>query len=214
MPKKLTAATGFDALAHAVESYVTPLANEFTEALSLKAVSLIFKWLLVAYREPDNMTARHKVHVAATLAGMAFSNSGLGVAHSIAHAIGGLFNIPHGVAVGVALPYSVLFNANHTEKYCDLAEALKLKYSTPVDAAKEFAQKLFELRRELESSLTLKEAGIPEKEFLDKLDIIAEKALEDPSTPYNPRSVTLDDLKTLLKVAYYGDSLDKLLAKS
>jgi len=204
MPKKLTAATALDALADAVESYVTPLANEFTEALSLKAVSLIFKWLPVAYREPDNMTARQKVHVAITLADMAFSNSGLGVAHSIAYAIGGLFNIPHGVAI----PYSVLLNTNHAEKYCDLAEALKLKYSTPVDAAKKFAQKLFELRRELESPLTLKEAGIPEKEVLDKLDVIVEKALKDPSTPYNPRSVTLDNLKTLLKVAYYGDSLD------
>ena len=93
MPKKLTAATALDALADAVESYVTPLANEFTEALSLKAVSLIFKWLPVAYREPDNMTARQKVHVAITLADMAFSNSGLGIAHSIAYAIGGLFNI-------------------------------------------------------------------------------------------------------------------------
>ena len=107
------------------------------------------------------MIARLKVHVAATLAGMAFSNSGLEVAHSIAHAIGGLFNIPHGVAVGVALLYSVLFNASHTEKYCDLAEALKLKYSSPVDAAKELVRKLFELRRELESPLTPKEVGIP-----------------------------------------------------
>ena len=160
------------------------------------------------------MIARLKVHVAVTLASMAFSNSGLGVAHSIAHVIGGLFNIPHGVAVRVALPYSVLFNASHTEKYCDLAEALKLKYSSPVNVAKELVQKLFELRRELKSPLTLKEVRIPEKEFLDKLDVIAEKALEDPSTPYNPRSVTLDDLKTLLKITYYGDNLDKLLAKS
>lgn len=220
LPKQLTADTGMDVLTHAIESYVSTMANDYTDGLAEKAVELVFEFLLEAYEHGDNRVAREKMHNASCIAGMAFTNAFLGVNHSLAHKLGGEFHIPHGRCNAILLPYVIKYNATKPtkfvsfpkyeyyiadQKYQNLAKRIGLPAKTTEVGVNSLINAIVIMNRKLNIPKTLKEYGIDEKEFLDKVDYLAERAFEDQCTPANPRLPLVSELKSLLMQAYYGD---------
>ena len=197
MPPKITANTGMDVLAHAVEAYVSTNASDYTDALALKAIKLVFEFLPQAYNDGDNMEARDKMHNASTIAGMAFSNSSLGIIHSLAHKIGGEFGVTHGLANAILLPYVVEFNYQAAEdKFAAIEESLEID---------NLADTIKSLNKKLGIPASFKEAGINEEEFEKVLDRMSENAYQDPCTLTNPNEPEVEDMKEVYKKSFYGE---------
>lgn len=226
LPKKITAITGMDAVSHALESYVSTMASDYTDPLALQATRLLFKYLPIAYENPQDREAREKVHNAATIAGMAFTNSGLGICHSLSHKIGADFHIPHGMANAIFLPHVIRYNAEHVpskytswpryhlfstrERYIQLAsftglnllpeEARKTVSLTPGPEA--LAESVKELTHRLGLPTTLKEAGVSQKELEARVKDLAKRAFDDQCTPTNPRYPLISELEEIYRRAY------------
>ena len=196
LPKGLTAATGMDALTHAIEGYITKGAWEMSDMFEIEAVRMIARYLPVAVNEPSNPEGRNGMAVAQYIAGMAFSNVGLGLVHGMAHPMGSLFDVPHGVANALLLPTIMEFNMPAClDKYPEIAKAMGV--DTSGMSKKEAAQAAVDAVRDLAVKV-----GIPQ--HLSELGIssadipaLAEQAISDVCTPGNPREVTLDDIKAL-----------------
>lgn len=220
LPKNITADTGLDVLTHSIEAYVSVLASDYTDALAIKGIELVFEYLPRAFENGNDLTAREKMHNASCIAGMAFTNAFLGINHSLAHKLGGEFHISHGRANAVLLPYVIEYNSQQPtkfvtwpkyekfiadEKYACIARHLNL----PADTTEQGVESLIRKVRELLSSLgmpsSLKECGIPEKEFFAKLPSLAEKAFEDQCTTANPRYPLVSELEQIYTRAYYGE---------
>ena len=220
VPPSITADTGMDVLTHAMEAYVSVLASDYTDALAIKAIKMVFKYLPIAYKNGSDQVAREKMHNASTMAGMAFTNAFLGINHSLAHKLGAEFNLPHGRANAILLPHVIEYNGVKTptkfmsfpkyehyiaaDKYAEIAEELGLKIKTAEEGAKALANAVRELMKELNIPLTLKDCGIDEKKFLEKVDYLANKAFEDQCTTANPRMPLISELAEIYKKAYYG----------
>ncbi|MCL2860640.1 MAG: bifunctional acetaldehyde-CoA/alcohol dehydrogenase [Oscillospiraceae bacterium] len=219
LPKKTTADTGLDVLTHAIEAYVSNMASDYTDGLAEKAIELVFKYLPVAYRDGTNKLAREKMHNASTIAGMAFTNAFLGLNHSIAHKLGGEFGIPHGRANAILLPYVIRYNATKPtkfvsfpkyeffiadEKYANISRKMGWKALGDEEGVNSLIEKVKEILTELEMPKSLQECGISEGEFMDKLDMLAERAFEDQCTTANPRFPLISEIKEILVSAYYG----------
>ena len=222
LPKSITADTGMDVLTHALEAYVSNMASDYTDGLAEKAVELIFNYLQEAYEHGDNRLAREKVHNASCIAGMAFTNAFLGLNHSIAHKLGAEFHIAHGKANAIILPYVIKYNSTKPtkfvsfpkyeyfiadEKYACIARKLGLPSGTTEEAVNSLIRKVQELNRNLGEPASLKEAGIDEKEFLAKVDDLADKAFSDQCTTANPRVPLVPEIKQILLDAYYGNDV-------
>ncbi len=222
LPPSATADTGLDVLTHAIEAYVSILASDYTDALALSAIQMVFKYLPIAYREgKNNLEAREKMHNASCMAGMAFTNAFLGINHSLAHKLGGEFHIPHGRANAVLLPHVIEYNGVSTptkfaiwpkydhyiahEKFQNIARFLGLPCSTTDEAVKALANAVRNLMKEVNCPATIQECGVNEQEFLSKVDYLAEKAFEDQCTTANPRLPLVSELKELYLKAYYGE---------
>ncbi len=196
LPKGLTATTGMDALTHAIEGYITKGAWEMSDMFEIEAVRMIARYLPVAVNEPSNPEGRNGMAVAQYIAGMAFSNVGLGLVHGMAHPMGSLFDVPHGVANALLLPTIMEFNMPAClDKYPEIAKAMGV--DTSGMSKKEAAQAAVDAVRDLAVKV-----GIPQ--HLSELGIssadipaLAEQAISDVCTPGNPREVTLDDIKAL-----------------
>jgi len=209
MPKKLAAYTAIDALINAIEAYVLQWKNDFSDALAIKAAQLIFKYFLRVYKIKEDEEAREKMHNAATMAGLAYSNSQVGVAHSLGHAFGAVFKIPHGLATGVFLPYSIEFNAKESaERYWELAEAIGIKAESAEEAVVKLVAAVKELMKKVELPLSIKEMGIKWEDYLSKLDDLVMKAEMSTCNFVNPRVPTSEDLKRLFIYAFEGRSVD------
>ena len=222
MPKKLTAYSGLDVLVHAIEARVSIMASEYTNALAKEAARLIFKYLPQSYANPDDEKAREKVHHASTIAGMAFANAFLGLCHSMAHKLGAEFHVPHGLANAFLIGHVIRFNGTSKptrqgtfsqykcpeakERYGDLADFLHLTTPemTPEERVETLIAAVEKLKAELDIPASIQEYGIPEKDFLDKLDEISEKAFDDQCTGANPRYPIISEIKDLFLKAYYG----------
>ncbi|MEL0589806.1 bifunctional acetaldehyde-CoA/alcohol dehydrogenase [Planktothrix agardhii] len=226
MPKSLTSFGGVDALTHALESYVSVLASEYTNGLSLEAIRLIFKYLPSSYENGANdPKAREKMHYASTMAGMAFANGFLGICHSLAHQLGGTFHIPHGLANALMISYVIRYNAtdvpfkqatfsqykypNAKWRYSRIADYLRLGGDTEDQKIDHLILAIEELKRQVGIPASIKEVlkDISEAEFLAKLDEVADQAFDDQCTGANPRYPLIKDLKQLLIDAYYGHPL-------
>ncbi|MDR2431468.1 MAG: bifunctional acetaldehyde-CoA/alcohol dehydrogenase [Candidatus Margulisbacteria bacterium] len=219
MPPKLAAYSGLDALTHAVESYVSVFATEFTSGYSIEALKLIFKYLPESYSRAT-FEAREKMHYASCLAGMAFANAFLGVCHSMAHKLGSMFRVPHGLANAILIGDVIAFNATESprkqaafaqykypvavERYAELADALMLGGATPAEKTKRLIKAIETLKKQLKIPASLQETGIDEKEFLAKLDVMTEQAFDDQCTSGNPRYPLLEEIREMYKGAYYG----------
>lgn len=202
MPKGLTASTGMDALTHAIEGYITKAAWTMTDMFELKAIELIASSLKTAVDEPDNIEARDAMAIAQYIAGMGFSNVGLGIVHSMAHPLGAFYDTPHGVANALLLPYVMEFNAPAAgEKYRQIAAAMGVKdtASMSVDTANKAAiDAVKQLSLSIDIPQKLHEIGVKEAD----LPKLAQSALNDVCTGGNPRDVSLEDLLALYKTAY------------
>jgi acetaldehyde dehydrogenase/alcohol dehydrogenase len=222
LPKKMTADTGMDVLTHAIESYVSNMASDYTDGLSEKAIELVYENLVKAYNDGSDKFAREKMHNASTIAGMAFTNAFLGINHSLAHKLGGEYHIPHGRANAVILPYVIAYNACKPtkfvsfpkyeyfiadKKYAKIAERLGLPANTTEEGVKSLVKAVQKMLVDLEMPTSLKECGIEEQEFLSKLDELADRAFEDQCTTANPRLPLVTELKQILLDAYYGNEI-------
>lgn len=212
MPPKLTAHTGMDALTHAIEAYVSTLNSPFTDPLALKAISMVFEYLPDSYN--GNMAAREQMHYAQCLAGMAFSNALLGIVHSMAHKTGAAYStghIPHGCANAIYLPYVIQYNAKDAtakKRYAAIAKSVGLAGNTDDELVAALCAKIDDYNVKLNIPKTLKDFGINEAEFLEKLPEVAANAVGDACTGSNPRSITPAQMEQLLKATYYGTKVD------
>lgn len=200
MPAHITAHTGMDVMAHAVEAWVSTAATSFTDPLAYEAIRLVFEQLPTAFAEPNNIKSREDMHNASALAGMAFTNASLGLVHSLAHKIGGEFGITHGLANAILMPYIVDYNRKATDKVEKLEKQLGLANLT--DA-------LQNLNKGLNIPLTLREVDeveITEEKFLEVLDRMSKNAFEDPCTLTNPRQSSAADVRKIYECAFYGKS--------
>lgn len=198
LPKSLTAATGMDAMTHAIEGLITKGAWELSDMFEIKAIEMIHKYLPIAVNEPTNPVGRDGMAVAQYVAGMAFSNVGLGVDHGMAHPLSALHDIPHGVACAMLLPTVMKFNAPAAlPKYVDIAKALGVYKDgmTQQEAADAACAEIDNLSRLVGIPTRLSELGITEKD----IDALADQAIVDVCTPGNPREVTRDDIVALYK---------------
>ncbi|HFU3230038.1 TPA: bifunctional acetaldehyde-CoA/alcohol dehydrogenase [Proteus mirabilis] len=223
MPKSLCAFGGLDAVTHALEAYVSVLANEYSDGQALQALKLLKEYLPASYHEgAKNPVARERVHNAATIAGIAFANAFLGVCHSMAHKLGSEFHIPHGLANALLISNVIRYNANDNptkqtafsqydrpqarRRYAEIADHLEL--SAPGDRTAAKIEKLLAWLEEMKSSLgipaSIREAGVQESDFLAKVDKLSEDAFDDQCTGANPRYPLISELKQLLLDSYYG----------
>ncbi len=224
LPKSITADTGMDVLTHALEAYVSNMASDYTDGLAEKATELVYNNIRDAYNDGSNRHAREKMHNASCIAGMAFSNAFLGLNHSIAHKLGGEFHIPHGRANAIILPFVIRYNATKPtkfvsfpkyeyfiadQKYAEISRRLGLKAKTTEEGVNSLIEMVKELNKDLNIPSTLKEAGVDEKEFLAKVDKLADMAFEDQCTTANPRLPLVSEIKEILLQAYYGDENKK-----
>lgn len=198
LPKATTAATGMDALTHAIEGYITKAAWELSDMFEIEAVRMINKYLRLAVFDPQNPVGREGMALAQYVAGMAFSNVGLGVVHGMAHPMGSLHNIPHGVANALLLPTIMEFNAPVCrEKYVEIAKAMGAykEGMTQTEAAQAACDAVRALAVEVGIPQHLADLGIYEKD----IDALADQAITDVCTPGNPRKVTRDDIVALYR---------------
>ncbi len=199
MPSHITANTGMDVMTHAVEAYVSTNATSYTDPLAMEAIKLTFENLKIAYNNGDDLNARENMHNASALAGMAFTNSSLGIVHSLAHKIGGEFGVSHGLANAILLPYVIDYNMQETDKYDDIKKQFNID-----DLRKEIK----ELNKKvgIENSFKeVKEVEISEEKFNEVLDRMSKNALQDPCTVTNPRKPSVEDLKQIYINAFYGN---------
>ncbi|MDF2699714.1 MAG: adhE [Haloplasmataceae bacterium] len=214
MPKGLTAASGIDALIHAIEAYVSVLASDYTNGLALEAIRLIFKYLPLAYNDGmNNVKAREKMAHASTIAGMAFANAFLGVCHSMAHKLGAAFNVPHGIANGLIINEVIKYNAqdnpfkqatfsqykypNAKYRYARIADYLQLGGNTDDEKVDLLIKAIDKLKQQINIPLSIKAYGVSSEQFYTNLDELSEQAFDDQCTGANPRYPLISEIKQL-----------------
>ena len=218
VPKSITADTGMDVLTHAIESYVSVMASDFTKGLSLQAIKLVFEYLEESYAYGTE-EAREKMHNASTLAGMAFANAFLGINHSLAHKIGAEFEIPHGRANAILMPHVIRYNASAPTKhqifpkyeyfradedYAEIARYLGLKGSTTEELVEALVQNIYQLGKKLNIEMSMKAQGVTKEQLDQAADRLAELAFEDQCTTANPKEPLISELKAVLYATYEG----------
>ena len=209
MPPRLTADTGLDALTHALEAYVSKWRNDFSDALALWAIRAVFRYLPRAYRNGQDMEAREKLHNAATMAGMAFSNSQICIAHAMGHALGALFKVPHGRSVAVFLPYTIEYNARvAADRYAEVADALGLGGEDAAEKTAKLVEAVRELLREVDGPLSVADLGISRADYEAKLEDLVDRAMSSTGTVANPRDVGRQEYARLFIYAYEGKPVD------
>ncbi|KAB5102278.1 iron-containing alcohol dehydrogenase, partial [Bacteroides thetaiotaomicron] len=203
--------TGIDVFTHAVEAFVSTEASDFSDAAAEKAIKLVKRHLLPAYQNPEDRKARQGMHNASCLAGIAFSNSGLGLNHGMAHALGARFHIPHGRANGILLPYVMSFNAGCAEqltstakRYARISRLLELESSSVRQSALNLIRTARRYIEKLNMPSTLQAAGVNAAEFEEAVHDMAEAALADRCTATNPRSCTAEEIEQIFRKAYSG----------
>ena len=223
IPKGLTSASGIDALTHALEAIASMMATDYTDGLALKAAKLIFNYLPRAYSlGGHDAEAREEMANASTLAGMAFANAFLGVCHSMAHKLGSYHHLPHGVANALMIEQVIRFNCAKAptkmgtfpqykypdciRRYAEVATFIGLNGKTDEEKVEKLIAKIKELMKEINLPMTIKEAGVDEKVFLEKLDSMVEDAFDDQCTGANPRYPLMSEIKQMYLNAYYGES--------
>ena len=222
-PKGLTAASGIDAVSHALEAYAAMLATDYTDGLALRSLKIIFEYLPAAYDNgPNDPVAREKMANAATMAGMAFANAFLGVCHSMAHKLGAFWHIPHGVANALMIEQVMRFNASeapvkmgtfsqydhpHTlARYAEIADYLGVKGKDNEEKLENLIKKVNELKKKVGIKDTIKDYVPDEAAFLERIDDMTEQAFDDQCTGANPRYPLMKEIKQMYLNAYYGTS--------
>lgn len=203
VPPSVTAATGMDVLTHAIEAYTSRQASAFTNIYSEYAIKYVFKYLFRAFKCGDDMEAREMMLLASCMAGMAFNNSGLGITHSIAHSLGGVFHIPHGLANSVMLPYVIRFNSFDVGvRYREIAQMLGLAAATVEEGTCSLIAAVNGMNASMGIPGKIRDLGVDESAFRKEMDVMAKHSVDDACTAGNPRMPSCDDIKRLLDQAY------------
>lgn len=220
-PKGLTAASGIDAVTHALEAYASMMATDYTDGLAIQALKVIFKYLPSAYENGStDVIAREKMANAATMAGMAFANAFLGVCHSMAHKLGAFHHLPHGVANALMIDEVIRFNSSEApakmgtfsqydhpktkRRYAEVAESLGIEGKNDDEKVKNLIAAIDELKEKVGIKKTIKDYGVDEQDFLNRLDDMVEQAFDDQCTGANPRYPLMSEIKQMYLNAYYG----------
>jgi len=221
-PKGLTSASGIDAVTHCLEAYASMMATDYTDGLALNSLKVIFEYLPRAYDNgASDPEAREKMANAATVAGMAFANAFLGVCHSMAHKLGAFYHIPHGIANALMISEVMRYNAAdapakmgtfpqygypHTlARYAEIAGHLGVNGETDADKLDGLIAAVEALKVKIGIKATIKDYGVDEKEFLERLDNLSEQAFDDQCTGANPRYPLISEIKQMFLNAYYGE---------
>ena len=203
MPKNVTANTGLDALTHSVEAYVSNIDDNYADAFAKGGIELVFANLEKAYNNPEDGETRQNMHDASCLGGYAFTNAWLGIAHSLAHQIGGVFGIPHGCANAIVLPNVIRYNSTvSADRYANLAAIVGR------DSAEGLAQEIEALRSRVGVVSSIKEYGISEQEWNKHIKDMVQHAFADPCTSFNPRVATLEELEKVFNACYNGTKVN------
>lgn len=210
LPQRVVVDTGLDVLTHATEAYVATNGTDFTDALAEKAISLVFQHLPILFEDIGNDESRDRVHNASCLAGIAFNNAGLGIVHSLSHAIGGRFHLPHGRCNALLLEKVIAYNAQlagnaetkAAEKYAQLAKMLGLPARTVREGVVSYLDAISQLKKQLGVETGLSQLGLKEEDYLEAVPEMAKVALTDRCTPTNPVSPTMDHLETIYQMIY------------
>ena len=220
VPAAVTADTGLDVLTHAIEAYVSIMATDYTDALAMKAIQMVFEYLPKSYKganTAEGKEAREKMHNASCIAGMAFANAFLGVNHSLAHKLGSEFHIPHGRANAILLPHVIEYNATMPskfaafpkyksfvadKKYAEIAKSLGLKADTTEEGVKSLVEAVRNLMKELNMPMTIQACGIEEDTYLAAIERLALDAFDDQCTPADPRLPLVSELVQIYKDIY------------
>jgi alcohol dehydrogenase class IV len=209
MPPQLTADTGLDALTHALEGYASAWGNDFSDGLCVKAADLIFHYLPEAYEDGTNAEGRERMANAATLAGLGFGNSMAGLAHSLGHALGGVFHTPHGRAVGLFLPFAIEYAARENPgRYAEVARYLGLSTGSDAEGAASLVGAVRRLLNKLGQPLSLAEIGISREDLTDRMEKLVDNAANEATTVVHPRIASAGDLERLFLYAYGGREID------
>jgi alcohol dehydrogenase class IV len=208
MPPKLTTGTGLDALAHAFDGIMTPASNDITDALGLRAIRLIFRYLPRAYHNGKDREARLRMHIASSMAGMCFGQNSCALTHGFGHAVGGLFGIHHGLSVGMFIPYAMQYYRPVTEKYLEICDTLAIGGKSPERRFASLIKRVKGLLKELDVPLSLKKLGISKRDFEAKMDDMVLFAMEDIDTFFSPRPITKEESEKILRYAYDGKDID------
>ncbi|GIG53498.1 bifunctional acetaldehyde-CoA/alcohol dehydrogenase [Demequina activiva] len=220
LPARVAADSGFDALTHATEAYVSVYANDFTDGMALQAIRLVFENIEESVTVGGSAEkAREKMHNAATIAGMAFGNAFLGLVHAMSHVTGSMFHVAHGRTNAIYLPHVIRYNGQvptkptswpkqesyvAPERFQEIAKMLGLPCSTPDEAVEAYATAVEELRDKVGIERSFQQVGVDEGDFIASLDTLAMNAYEDQCAPANPRLPMLADMKVMMEAAYYG----------
>lgn len=220
-PKGLTCASGIDALTHALEAYASVMATDYTDGLALKAMKNIFEYLPRAYNDGSDVIAREKMANASTMAGMAFANAFLGVCHSMAHKLGAYHHLPHGIANALLITEVMRYNIAEAptkmgtfsqyqypqalERYAECARFVGVQGKNDEEVFENFVTKIEALKEDIGIKKTIKDYGVDETAFLEKLDEMTEQAFDDQCTGANPRYPLMSEIKEMYLRAYYGD---------
>lgn len=220
LPSRVAADSGFDALTHATEAYVSVYANDFTDGMALQAIRLVFEYIEESVTVGGTaVKAREKMHNAATIAGMAFGNAFLGLVHAMSHVTGSMFHVAHGRTNAIYLPHVIRYNGKiptkptswpkaesyvAPERFQEIAKMLGLPASTPEEAVESYATAVEQLRDKVGIERSFQEVGVDEAAFIASLDTLAMNAYEDQCAPANPRLPMLEDMKVMMEAAYYG----------
>ena len=220
LPKSVIADTGLDVLTHGIEAYVSVMATDYTDAMALKAIEMVFKYLPISYKGGDSAEcreAREKMHNASCMAGMAFANAFLGVNHSLAHKLGARFHIPHGRVNAILLPYVIEYNSQipskftafpkyksfiSDKKYCEIAKMLGLKAGTVEEGVKNLIEAIKKLMKELNEPMSIKECGIERDEYFSAIKKLSLEAFDDQCTSANPRLPLVSEIEEIYMKIY------------
>ena len=219
-PRGLTAASGIDAMTHALEAYASMMASDYTDGLALKSLKSIFNFLPLAYEDGTNVKAREKMANASTIAGMAFANAFLGICHSMAHKLGAFHDLPHGIANALLIEEVMKFNIcehptkmgafsqyeypNTLERYVEVANFIGVSGKDDMDTFNNLLLAIGKLKGSVDIKKSIRDYGIDEKSFLESLDEMVEQAFDDQCTGANPRYPLMSEIKDMYIRAYYG----------
>ncbi|CAH0344969.1 bifunctional acetaldehyde-CoA/alcohol dehydrogenase [Bacillus sp. CECT 9360] len=219
VPKHITADTGMDVLTHAIEAYVSNMANDFTDGLAMKAIQLVFEYLPKAYRDGSDELAREKMHNASTIAGMAFANAFLGINHSLAHKLGAEFHIAHGRSNAILMPHVIRYNATKPTKfaafpkyqyfiadqrYAEIAKVLGLPAKTTEEGVESLITAIVKMAKELNIPMSIEANGVKKEDFESKVAELADHAFEDQCTTANPKLPLVTELEEVYRNTFKG----------
>lgn len=213
MPGGLTASTGIDVIGHSVDGYTSRQRTDFSDGPCLQAMKMAFEWLPKAYGDGSDLLAREKMQNAATIAGLGFGNSNTGLSHALAHSVGAVFHIPHGRAVGIALPYSLEYISSNpplpnapdpVERLDTAARFVGINANSDQERIQKFIRKIRALEREIGEPLSLKEAGITEKQMSEDIDTLVRVASADPNMYTTPCECKEENLRQLFQDMWAG----------